>query len=660
MHSFREAGLSHKSEDFPGCSPGAVGLASAAMAGRATSGFGIGIPPIPRNRRRRTVRRVNTKLVAIGRYRPGMLRFRTKVTDASVVGAALLVAVGGATAAAPGSLDSRFGGTGAVVTDLGAQHDVATDVALQADGKILAAGVARFASGADFAIVRYLPNGSLDPTFDGDGKVISDLGGDEVGRAVAVQADGKIVVAGERRTLSTDFAIARYNADGSLDSTFGQNGTVFTDFGKADSALDVAIQPDGKILAAGIRFDSLGVSSIAVARYGADGSRDQTFGAGGTLVDDSANGGDAIALLPDGKLAVVGPVWSGSTLDTVLLRLTAAGARDSSFGNGGRVVASLTGSDDLHALVVQPDGKLVVAGETNVSWIVARFTADGTLDPAFDNDGRTITDVGGVGEAYDVALQRDGKILVAGHGLGSAGGGSDLILVRYNTDGSLDSTFGTGGRAFTQLGAAEAATGLAISPRGLSVVAGGRATAIDVADFVVARYIVDGSAPLLTLPSTVRIDATTPTGATASYGVSASDDLDDSPTVACSPQSGTVLPIGITTVVCTAADASENAAGGNFQVVVLGATQQIDNLATQVKAVNAKQGVADSLDAKLQNVLDALNSAKTGDKGSACNKLDSFINEVRAQTGAGKSLTQADADRLIADAQRIKAVIGCA
>jgi hypothetical protein len=155
------------------------------------------------------------------------------------------------------------------------------------------------------------------------------------------------------------------------------------------------------------------------------------------------------------------------------------------------------------------------------------------------------------------------------------------------------------------------------------------------------------------------VNATSPSGGIVVYGVAATDIVGPTSTT-CSHSSGTTFPIGTTTVICTAIDASGNVSSGTFDVVVRSPTQQIDNLVTQVKAVNAKDGVADSLDAKLQNVVAALSSAKAGDKANACNKLDSFINEVRAQTGPGKSLTQADGDQLILDAQRIKAVIGCA
>jgi hypothetical protein len=155
----------------------------------------------------------------------------------------------------------------------------------------------------------------------------------------------------------------------------------------------------------------------------------------------------------------------------------------------------------------------------------------------------------------------------------------------------------------------------------------------------------------------MTVDATSPSGAAVSYTATAADAVDPATLITCAPASGTTFAIGTTNVTCMATDASGNRASASFTVTVKGAADQISDVVTAVKALDAKQGVVESLDAKLQNVLDALNSAKAGDRTTACKKLDSFVNEVQAQTG--KALTQSDADRVIADARRIKTVIGC-
>ena len=169
--------------------------------------------------------------------------------------------------------------------------------------------------------------------------------------------------------------------------------------------------------------------------------------------------------------------------------------------------------------------------------------------------------------------------------------------------------------------------------------------------------VADTTAPTLSLPTSFAVDATSPAGAVVSYLAAATDAVDPAPTVTCAPASRDTFPIGTTTVTCTATDASGNQAGGSFAVTVRDAITQISDVVANVKALDAKQGIITSLDAKLQTVLDALSSAKMGERASACQKLDVFTNEVQAQ--AGKSLTQADADRLTADARRIQMVIGC-
>ena len=167
----------------------------------------------------------------------------------------------------------------------------------------------------------------------------------------------------------------------------------------------------------------------------------------------------------------------------------------------------------------------------------------------------------------------------------------------------------------------------------------------------------DATPPVLTVPSAVTADATSPSGAVVTYEATATDDSDPAPAVACAPASGTTFAIGVTTVSCTATDAAGNEAEASFSVTVKGAATQIDDLRDQIESLNLKQGIENSLDAKLRAIQEALDAAAAGDVATACNKLDSFINEVRAQSG--KAIAAADADALIADANRIKAVLRC-
>src|SRR5438552_9498231 len=304
---------------------------------------------------------------------------------------------------------------------------------------------------ADFALARYNADGSLDLTFGSAGRVVTDFGGDDTAFALAVQSDGKIVVAGvSTGGVSMDFALARYDSDGTLDGTFGSGGQVVTDLGGQDEAFALVVQPDGALVAAGVST-AAGSLDFALARYNTDGTPDATFGNAGQVVTDFGpafvgsdpsncalpiadfHGADvafALALQPDGKLVAAGV----STGDFALARYNADGSLDTTFGTCGRVITDFAGDDAAaSALVVQPDGKLVAAGRSSLgnhpSFSLARYSSDGTLDPIFGAGGRVVTEVGSDAEAFALVLQPDdGHLLVAG----AAGG--DFALARYEGD----------------------------------------------------------------------------------------------------------------------------------------------------------------------------------------------------------------------------------
>src|SRR6266536_426685 len=346
----------------------------------------------------------------------------------AVLALALVTAVlPGAAVAAPGDLDPSFGSSGKVTTDFGGS-DAASAVAIQTDGRIVAAG--RSGSG-DFALARYNVDGSLDPTFGSSGMVMTDFGGSDAASAVAIQPDGRIVTAG--RSGSGDFALARYNADGSLDPSFGSGGKVTTDFGGFDLALGVALQSDAKIVAAGQGGSSF---DFALARYNADGSLDTSFGSGGIVTTDFGFGsgfGGALAIQSDGKIVAAGRAGS----DFVVARYNGDCSPDASFGSGGIVTTDFGGLlfDAAFAVALQSNGKIVVAGSalgTSADFALARYTTDGNLDASFGSGGKVTTDFGGFDVASGVALQADGKIIAAGQG----GSGSDFALARYQGDTS--------------------------------------------------------------------------------------------------------------------------------------------------------------------------------------------------------------------------------
>jgi uncharacterized delta-60 repeat protein len=347
-----------------------------------------------------------------------------------------------------GLLDATFDADGTVVTDFGGSAAQATAMAIQTDGKIVAAGFSGVSGvRTDFALARYNPDGSLDATFDGDGRVTTDFpSNDDIAFAVAIQSDGKIVAAGlSRGSHLFDFAVARYNSDGSLDDTFGGDGRVTTDFeGDLDIAADLAIQTDGKIVAAGYA-DTPGLD-FALARYDPDGSLDATFGGDGKVTTDFSTEfsktGDVAQeamIQEDGKIIAAGYIIRSrniggtitSDFDFALARYNADGSPDNDFEHDGTVTTDLGGGDTAHGMAIQRDGKIVTAGTTNVSgtydFALARYTADGTVDATFGGgSGMVTTDFAGSPDwAESVTFQRDGKIVAAG----SAGG--DFALARY-------------------------------------------------------------------------------------------------------------------------------------------------------------------------------------------------------------------------------------
>ncbi|MBI2204692.1 MAG: hypothetical protein HYU41_12655 [Candidatus Rokubacteria bacterium] len=314
-----------------------------------------------------------------------------------------------------GRLDTGFGVDGTVLaTEFRVSDYVVPTLALQPDGKVIVAGDGLVGQDFLFALARYLPDGGLDPTF-GTGGVVTTPFTDSRHfasvRALALQPDGKVIAAGlsglDRRDA---FALARYRPDGTLDATFGGGGTVRTviTFGPKAStfpgfvnrgAFALARQPDGRVIAGGATDRLAGTVVFALARYLSDGRLDRTFGDGGTVATDFGAGSlaFAVALQPDGKIVAAGTT-SGPNARFALARYLADGALDRAFGTDGRVITDF-GSRGALALALQPDGKLVVAGSANLGdrdvFAIARYLPDGRLDPAFGTGGTVTTDFSG-------------------------------------------------------------------------------------------------------------------------------------------------------------------------------------------------------------------------------------------------------------------------
>ncbi|MFA7281279.1 MAG: DUF4214 domain-containing protein, partial [Sterolibacterium sp.] len=385
------------------------------------------------------------------------------------------------------------GGSGKVTTDFGV-GDFGASVALQSDGKILLAGTIN----DDFALLRYNANGSLDTSFDGDGKVATDMGGSDAGHGIALQADGKILVAGEVAGNNTNYGLVRYDVNGTLDTSFAGSGKVITDFGGGEKANSITLQPDGKILVAGdytISSNTGSSGGYSLARYNADGSLDTSFDNDGKLTTNFGGGGNGygIALQTDGKILVTGNGYIGGVdrNDMTLARYNADGSLDASFDGDGKLTTDFGGAEYGMSVMPQADGKILVAGvsfigSNNVA--LARYNTDGSLDTSFDGDGKVTTDLGGSDHGFAIALQADGKILVAGDG----GSNADFALTRYNTDGSLDVSFDGDGKLTTDFGGTDESYSIRLQSDGKILIAGTRSGATD-SDFALARYNSDGS-----------------------------------------------------------------------------------------------------------------------------------------------------------------------
>ncbi|MER5310815.1 calcium-binding protein [Streptomyces sp. NPDC002773] len=397
------------------------------------------------------------------------------------LGTALVLALPGTALAAPGDLDPTFGSDGRVTTRI-TNYAEGHDLARQSDGKLVVVGV----SEAGFTLARYLTDGSLDPGFGGDGTVTSDFGGgSHSANAVAIQpSDGKIVVVGTTEVLAEEgggccfFSVARYHSDGSLDTSFGDGGLVRVDeFGGSADGADVAVQPDGRIVAVGKGSGS----GFALVRLRTDGSLDPSLGGDGAVVagftptspQDSGGIARAMALQPDGKIVSVGYV--GNTAFNIgVARYHSDGSLDTGFSGDGMVATDFGGTEFGNAVAVQPDGKIVAAGSGDVGFIALRYNADGSPDAGFGTGGRTaVNPPGGGGAAYDMALQQNGKIVLAGRADDpNSSEANDFGLLRLHPDGTVDTGFGGDGFVVTGFNDFDEIRGVLVQPDGRIVAAG--------------------------------------------------------------------------------------------------------------------------------------------------------------------------------------------
>ncbi len=402
--------------------------------------------------------------------------------------------------AQPGTLDPSFGTGGFAECCLfGINDDEFIDLVVQSDGKIIGGGYMDNGTNMDFALARYSSLGTIDPTFDSDGLVVTDFSGnDDYGLSLVQQSDGKLILCGYSEGGATiDIVLARYNTDGSLDNSFDADGKRVIDVGASDEwAYGVTLQSDGKIVIAGVHNN--GDNNVLVIRLNSDGTNDTSFDTDGIVITDggaSYEGGYALAMQSDGKIIVAGYSDGGPTDDFFIARYTASGLLDATFDLEG-VLTFDSGSDEsAFTVLVQPDNKIIAAGYNYLATTklaVLRCNSDGSLDNTFDSDGWLATNVAGnQAEAYSIAIQTDDKIVLCGDGwIGT--GDADICLVRLNANGSFDSGFDTDGCVITDCSTGDdVAWNMAIDGDEKIVLAG--SSTVTNSNGIIARYLIDST-----------------------------------------------------------------------------------------------------------------------------------------------------------------------
>ena len=449
--------------------------------------------------------------------------------------ALVLAAVCAIASAADGDLDTSFGANGFRLTGLtDGYSNLPAGMAMQPDGKVLLCNAEGVSPGVDFFVARFTADGDLDTTFSFDGKTTIDFGGnDDICGGIAVQADGKIVVAGTTQPpfdANSDFAVARLNADGTLDTaTFGAGtgkSVVAFDLGASntDTATALALKADGKIVVAGSAVTASNGSDFAILQLNTDGTRDTSFNltgratigfnlASSTTKDDNAT---RVAIDAQGRIVLAGFVDAGTPggTDFAAARLLATGTPDPDFSADGRVVVAFDlggagggNGDAAYSLMLQRDGRIVLGGiadssstsDLNQDMAIVRLLPDGTLDSTFGIGGRTTIafDLEPNGEDIALALaeQGNGRLLIAGASVLPTSGAIAADLVRLMPNGTPDPSFGAVGKRTYDFGqtvpSGQLFNGMALEANKIVVV--GSLDVIDLAhvDHFAARMSID-------------------------------------------------------------------------------------------------------------------------------------------------------------------------
>jgi uncharacterized delta-60 repeat protein len=363
----------------------------------------------------------------------------------------LLLMAASSASAAPGSLDTGFGWGGFAIAPFGSWVGAAASL-VQPDGKVVTAGETAWGGRYYMASARFLPGGSIDQTYGRGGWAIVDVGGSSGANALVLQPDGKIVLAGTGygSNYALDFAAARLNSNGSLDPSFGHGGIATVPIGSYAIANAVVLEPNGQIALGGGAV--VGQNEFAVARLNANGTLDTTFGTNGSTTFNQPGAGWGMVLQGDGKLVLGGQ--DGTNQAYMATRVLSDGAPDTGFGTNGVLKVPVGSKAIGDAIAIQPDGKVLLAGSAFTNTGVAatvRLLPDGSLDQSFGSAGiSTVPLWQGVNA---ITVDDSGRAVLAATG---------ATAVRLNPDGSADRSFGNGGVATATIGSSTAANGVTI------------------------------------------------------------------------------------------------------------------------------------------------------------------------------------------------------
>lgn len=403
-------------------------------------------------------------------------------------------------------LDNSFGSSGLVTTTFGPNLNYITSLELQTDGKILACGNYINGSSNYLVVSRFNTDGTLDNSFGTLGKVTTSISNNGITSLfkIKLQIDGKILIGGTTgTTISTsDFILLRLNTDGSFDNSFGTNGMTITDINnKSNVAYSIEVQADHKILLAGRTDTASEFSNVAVIRYNSNGTLDTSFGnlgvvnlnIGNSNSQASIDNASCIKLQSNGKILLGGSSDATSAVEQynfTVIRLNTDGTLDNSFGNAGKIITNTGGKEEIISLNITTDDKIIAGGHlfdnSSTKICLAKYNIDGDLDTTFGVNGIVITSINMNDTNYQTSLQSDGKILCIGSS------NNNFLMVRYNSNGTLDNSFNTIGYVLTDFfGGMDVGYSLIIESDGSIVLGGGATNPIPSVTFALAKYKIE-------------------------------------------------------------------------------------------------------------------------------------------------------------------------